>query len=52
MDKHGPQHLFYGEGGGMHRPHLIPAEKLREFGKRILDKVKTGFHDYSDGTIK
>jgi LDH2 family malate/lactate/ureidoglycolate dehydrogenase len=39
MDKHGPQHLFYGEGGGMDRPHLIPAEKLREFGKRILEKV-------------
>ena len=39
MDKHGPQHLFYGEGGGMDRPHLIPAEMLREFGKRILEKV-------------
>jgi LDH2 family malate/lactate/ureidoglycolate dehydrogenase len=39
MDEHGTRHLFYGEGGGMDKPHLISAEKLRGFGKRILEKV-------------
>jgi hypothetical protein len=37
MDEHGARHLFYGEGGGMNRPHLIPAEKLRGFGLRGID---------------
>jgi LDH2 family malate/lactate/ureidoglycolate dehydrogenase len=39
MDEGGTQHLFREDGGCMNRTHLIPAEKLRAFGRRVLEKV-------------